>query len=497
MRPAHAAKQSVGVFLEPLEPRLLLSVDFYVSPAGHDTAAGTITAPFATLARAQQAVRTLKTTSGLPTGGVNVYLRGGTYYIGSTFHLTSQDSGASGKPIVYQAYNSESVQIIGGASLDDSWFTLVTSSSAVYSRVPTAARGHVMEADLWAHGITNLGTMQPRGGFTFNNNKAPTELFFNGQAMQLGRSEGWSTMATASGATFTYSGTGGDKWATAEDPWFSGLWGTYWLNGVYGASKIAAATNTVTLETYPDKGMRAGMPFYALNMLEEIDRPGEYYINRSTGKLYFWAPDAIDNSDKIYVSQMDNDLLWLDGTQYIRFEGVTIEAGRGGLVKISGGSNNSLLNCVLRNSGTFGAEISGVNNGIDSSRIYDTGERAVDLSGGNRPTLTPGGNYVRNSDIYQWGRWVGTSKVGIEISGVGQIVSHNDMHDAPDGAIWYFGNNHLIEYNDIYNVCGRDERRRRHLRRAGLVLPGQRHPVQLHSRPDQPVHHMATVWHLP
>ncbi|NOZ57661.1 MAG: right-handed parallel beta-helix repeat-containing protein, partial [Calditrichaeota bacterium] len=77
----------------------------------------------------------------------------------------------------------------------------------------------------------------------------------------------------------------------------------------------------------------------------------------------------------------------------------------------------------------------------------------VILGGGDRATLTPGGNVVANCDIHDCSRWVRTYRAGIFMYGVGQIVRHNRIHDLPHTAVFFWGNDHLIEYNEIYRVC--------------------------------------------
>ena len=53
------------------------ATDIHVSPKGDDSADGSFERPFATVARARDAVRTLKKSGAFPKGGVNVWLRGG------------------------------------------------------------------------------------------------------------------------------------------------------------------------------------------------------------------------------------------------------------------------------------------------------------------------------------------------------------------------------------------------------------------------------------
>ena len=68
-----------------------------------------MTQPFASLGRAQQAVRKKPGT---------VFLRGGTYYLPETLVFTSADSGTTNAPTVFQAYRGETPVISGGVRLD-------------------------------------------------------------------------------------------------------------------------------------------------------------------------------------------------------------------------------------------------------------------------------------------------------------------------------------------------------------------------------------------
>ena len=80
---------------------------FHVSPTGDDSADGSRERPFATVARARDAVRALKKSGALPKGGVNVWLRGGEYPMRESLVLGKEDSGADGAPVAYRAWKGE------------------------------------------------------------------------------------------------------------------------------------------------------------------------------------------------------------------------------------------------------------------------------------------------------------------------------------------------------------------------------------------------------
>jgi len=157
--------------------------EFFVSPTGDDSASGTIDSPLASLKGARDAVRTYKTANGLPSGGIVVWFRAGEYSSLESLDFELEDSGASGKPIAYRGYKDEKVRIMGAVSIDSSWFTHVNSSDALWSRLDTTARDHIMVVNLKDHGITNLGEL---GEYHYASN-TPLELFDDTEAMTIAR----------------------------------------------------------------------------------------------------------------------------------------------------------------------------------------------------------------------------------------------------------------------------------------------------------------------
>ncbi len=238
-------------------------------------------------------------------------------------------------------------------------------------------------------------------------------------------------------------------WSQDNDFWFQGLFRNYWADdSLHG---VVDEDGVVTLDARPSYGIAAGQPFFVLNVLEELDAPGEWYLDRETGVLYFWPPSGLDGS-AVSVSLLEAPLVTVNQAAYIRFESLTFEMGRKTLVTTHDGNSIAFNDCTFRNSGAYGLTVEGTNNRVADSRIYNTGAGGVLLSGGDRPTLTHGNNAVSNSEIHHFGRWDRTYKPGVMIYGVGNIVEHCEIHDAPHTAILLHGNEHRIEYNEIANV---------------------------------------------
>lgn len=92
---------------------------FYVSPSGNDAWNGTVAqksasgGPFATIQRAQKAVRDINA-AGKLTGPATVYLRGGRYEIAEPLVFTPEDSGTKQAPVTWAAYKGEKPVVSGG-----------------------------------------------------------------------------------------------------------------------------------------------------------------------------------------------------------------------------------------------------------------------------------------------------------------------------------------------------------------------------------------------
>ena len=98
---------------------------YYVSPSGSDGNPGSMSAPFLTITKARDVVRTVNANM---TADIVVYLRGGNYPVSSTIAFAPQDSGTNGHRILYQAYPGET-PVLNGAAKVTGW---TVSSGSVY-----------------------------------------------------------------------------------------------------------------------------------------------------------------------------------------------------------------------------------------------------------------------------------------------------------------------------------------------------------------------------
>ena len=436
-------------------PALAGPLALYISPQGHDSAPGGKASPLATLAGARDRLRILKRVGKVPKEGVTVWLRAGTYFQRETFALTAADD-VSPAPVTYAAYSGEAVRLTGGWEV--AGWKPVTDAS-ILGRLDPAARGHVLQTDLKAQGITDYGQMTPRG-FGSPVTPAGLELFFADVPMTLARWPNVGQWAHIAGTTadqaaghFAYAGDRPERWAKAEDAWVYGYWKFDWADSYTKITGINAEHHWVTTAPATDLlSYTLGHRWYALNLLEELDTPGEWYLDRRAGILYFWPPSDIRRGHP--TVSLTRDLVRLDGVSHVTLRGLTLEACRGDAITIRGGTHNLIDECSVLSAGNRGATIADTtDSGVRGGEITGTGEGGVSLDGGDRKTLVPGRNFVVNCRIHDYSRWARTYRPGVGIDGVGNRVAHNLIYDAPHNAILLGGNDHLIEYNEIHHVC--------------------------------------------
>jgi hypothetical protein len=444
------------------------ALTIHVSPSGSDAASGTSEHPLATLQAARNQIQSLRRQGGLPRGGVEVLVHGGEYTVDQTFTLGKDDSGTETAPVVFRAAHGEKPVFRGGVRLHG-WQALQDPAAA--KLIPESAHAHVWQCDLKACGVTQLLPLE-LGGFAsgrgFGTHPAH-ELFFNGKAMQLARgpNEGFlhiADVAVKDGTKgydrqgskvgqFFYDGDRPSRWRDEPDLLLYGYWFWDWADSYERVAKIDPDRRMITLaEPWHTYGYSVGAPFYAINALSELDAPGEWYLDRRSARVFFYAPSD-PGMATVELSVLAVPMLELRSASYMRFEGMTWELGSADGIVVRGATNCLFAGCTVRRFAGNGIEIlGGHGDGLLSCDIYSMGRGGAIISGGERKTLTPSGHFVENCDIYDLSRIDHTYTPALLVEGVGHRVAHNRLHDVLSSAMRVEGNDHQIEYNEIFNA---------------------------------------------
>jgi hypothetical protein len=453
---------------------LAFSADIYVSPTGNDAAAGTSTAPLATLAAARDKADQLKATN----PPVTVYLHGGTYYLSAPVVFGAANSGTATAPIVYKAVTGEKPVLSGGIKVTSAW---------------TASSGSIM--------VTTIAT-----------NLKVDQLFLNGTRQVLARFPNFNA------ATVILDGYDANclsrvgNWANpGEGPgYIRGLHVNQWGGNSY---IITGKTGTTLNQTWVgDNNRGSGLDAthrMVENIYEELDAAGEWFYRKSTGQLFFWPPTGTNLSTATVELASQDELLRFVGSasgtagsvKYIQFNGIAFThtfrtlfskpyemvlksdwgIARAGTVFMQNAENIVIQNCLFDQVGGNGVFMSGYNRKhvVYNNVFNDAGASCVALLGltssircPNSWSGTPACNdrtpgpvdpvngefpaYVRidNNMMNHFGRFE-KQPAGIALSGtLCDTLRHNTIHDCPRAGICFCSGcwgGHVVEYNWVYN----------------------------------------------
>ncbi|MBN1543192.1 right-handed parallel beta-helix repeat-containing protein [candidate division KSB1 bacterium] len=489
----------------------LWALEYTISPSGNDDWPGTTAQPFRTLEHARDAIRHIKATDGLPSNGVTVWLRQGVYELNQSFELSELDSGTPEQRISYSAYPGEKVTLTGSRLLPPSSFAPV-SKGHLLQRLPVKSRDQVRVCDLDALGIKDYGRLE-QYGHALPVVPAPMELFVDRRVMTLARypNDGYlligevldpgsiprySDYENIRGGTFRYTDDRHKRWLQAKEIWLQGtfMWG--YADDHIKVAEIDTLAGTVRLASPHMYGIGTDKPYrhyYARNLLEELDQPGEYYIDRKNGLLYLWPP-ALKPETEIRVSMVEEPLIVLENVSFVDLKNLTVAMSRGMGIYLEGGENNLIAGCTLHALGTLGIlmgqgarqtfphitheDYEGVpvsrdignlqghiykyttwerNGGHDhrilSCDVFDTGCGGIYLSGGSKKNLILGNCSVENCRIHDYNRRNKFLWSAINVDGCGNRVAHNEIFNSEFQGIYVHGNDHLFEYNHIHHTA--------------------------------------------
>ncbi|MFQ5808641.1 MAG: right-handed parallel beta-helix repeat-containing protein, partial [Armatimonadota bacterium] len=382
---------------------------------------------------------------------VTVLFAAGTYLFEKPVTFTEQDSGSANAPISYRAQAAAEVRFTGGRSVSG-WAPV--TDEAQFPHLPAEARSRVLVADLRTQGITDFGELTVHG-FAIRSQLAEAELFLSDAPMTLARwpNEGFRGIQRKHSQERIEVDTDRvARWVDEPEPWVFAYWHHDWAEmyepivGIDPTQQIIERSDKVK----PRYGITPGRArWYALNLLSELDSPGEYYLDRQNGMLYFWPPAP---GGATVLSQGEG-IVRAENLSHVTFQGFVFECCRGTAITLKDGTDCHIVGCTIRNVGHRAVVVNGgAKHEVYGCDIYHCGEGGIAMSGGDRPTLTPAGHNAENNHVHHYSRRARTYKTGITVSGVGNRIAHNLIHDGPHMALSAGGNDHIVEYNEIHNV---------------------------------------------
>lgn len=449
----------------------------YVDSQAQENGNGSFESPFTSIDDAKDRIRDMDK-QGL--NEIVVYVSAGEYFT-EGLAFTAEDSGSADCPIVYRAFGGKTV-INGGVSIDAESFVSSIEYPEIYARLPEGVRDKVLVADLFCEKYNlskeDYGDINTVGTYTtadrYKDGRTGgmySELFVDGHRQTLARYPNDEYLLTGEpiveGVSSSEAKENGDpmgdkfkidgslasriaSWQDAENVWAFGFWKYDWADSSTLIESIDCEKNEITYQYQSFFGTKEGAPYYFYNCLEELDAEGEYYIDRDNGLLCYYPEDDIDDLN-ITLSLTSSSILEINAN-YLSFEGFTITGTRENAIIINA-NNVNIKDCTISGVGGTGIWANGQNLRIVGNTLTGIGRDGIAVSGGDSATLTSSDNLVQNNLIHDFAEVYRTYRAGISLCGVGNICSHNELFNSPHLAITYSGNNNIVEYNLIHDVC--------------------------------------------
>ena len=445
-----------------------LKNQIFVSPDGNDGKKGTKDAPMKTISAALKKLRSA--------GGGVLFLLEGEYIEPDGIKLDKEYSGTEKSPLFITAYEGAKVTVSGSQSVSRDSFNAIGNSSLpdrLRDRLTDEAKANALCVNLFELGFNENAL----GEFS---NKTRPILNVDGVAQTIARypNEGVDEIRitevveqgriTEVGSKYYETNKDSNKtfqircldefpytWEE-EDIWMRGLLTAQWDDRHYPVHFDKNNNTLVNEVNYPNTTMyeiktNKECTYYLYNALEALDIPGEWYVDKTDGWLFYYPTNDFSS---VRLCSSSNEIFDINGANNIVIDGLTLTGSTTDAIYVKDGNTILVQNCNIEYNGgsalyAYHCKKTGIiysnitNNGVDQIRLA-TKNLADKTSSDTRINIEPEHNFVQNCKIIGGGR---SAQNAININTVAGVVSHNYIED---GQLHVAGCiESVIEYNEV------------------------------------------------
>jgi hypothetical protein len=304
------------------------AVEIYIAANGSDTNPGTKDKPLATLKTALRKARELRRLNDPSVvDGVHIILSSGTYSILETIFIRPEDAGTISSPTFIEAASGQQPVLSGGVKIER-WKKLTTPVTGI----PANTKGKIWVADL---PLVNGQLLEFRQLWV-NNKKTVRAKDVNGETMN--RILSWNKMEETCWIP-------APKFPVKNVEGLEMFIHQWWAIANLRIKKMEVQGDSAKLFFHqPESKIQSEHPwpapwisketgnsaFYLTNAFQFLDEPGEWYLDISNRKLYYWPRNNENLLTASVMAPYSETLIRIQGTidrpvSNIFFKGISFQ----------------------------------------------------------------------------------------------------------------------------------------------------------------------------
>lgn len=280
------------------------SNDLVVAPYGDDSNPGTLEAPLKTFEKAKEMLKAENAS-----GAVTVWFREGTYEITDTVEFTSADK----SDVLYRSYPDEKVVFSGAKEIGGNWSeTTINGVKAFVTDMP------VENDSDYFRSLFKGSKRLPRSNY-------PKEGMFkvaDPKTDEAAVPENEANFFTKSVVFYAHPSDMLD-FANAQDVDVRIM--HFWCDELMPVHSVDAAAGRVETTKPTAMTVRVEDNYIFENVKETLSAPGEWYLDRSEGKLYYIPEEGDTLENTVLYAGMTECLMTVNGAENISFQGINFE----------------------------------------------------------------------------------------------------------------------------------------------------------------------------
>lgn len=440
---------------------------FYVSSTGSDSNDGKSEAnAFATITKARNEVAK----STYKSANVEIRILSGEYDVANEengkLSFNASYDGSASISRKYVGWGDTKPVIKSSVTVPASGFQTPASNDATLKLIPESSKANIRYIDLASYNIPN-NTLPYYGNLTENIEPYadgvvmhPAQYPNKGEYLQVGTPSASAKDEWIQSCTYTDSRI---SRFIKDDIYAYGSWSNYYYGASIKVSSIDTDTNTINFEKYSSGKFTKGQDYILYNVVEDLDAPGEYYIDQANRRMYFYYTEG---TSEIEFALNTEALITMSNAGYITFENLSFETSGGSGMNINGCNNITVKNCDFKNLGVRAANMYNSasticdtitfenckveNMGLGGFRIGDDYTQC-----GLTAELKHCNVTINNCEIHDSSRRAEHNTSGVGINGCGATVTNTKIYNMPHFGITLSGAENMIKNNEIYNVCNK------------------------------------------